>query len=93
MASQDIDEKFLVWDDKKDVLPESCAPTPAGSEKNFDTHSNRPVYNWKNITQEFFSSSEELQLGELLLDGHFGLFDAMSAIEIMDSKMDAGRKY
>jgi N-alpha-acetyltransferase 35, NatC auxiliary subunit len=36
----------------------------------------------------FFS---DLQLGELLHDGHlFGLFEAMSAIEMMDPKMDAG---
>lgn len=33
----------------------------------------------------------DLQLGELLHDGHlFGLFEAMSAIEMMDPKMDAG---
>lgn len=33
----------------------------------------------------------ELELGELLHDGQlFGLFEAMSAIEMMDPKMDAG---
>lgn len=32
----------------------------------------------------------ELQLGELLHDDLFGLFEAMSAIEMMDPKMDAG---
>lgn len=31
-----------------------------------------------------------LELGELLHDPTFGLFEAMSAIEMMDSKMDAG---
>lgn len=36
----------------------------------------------------FFSL--ELKLGELLHDEMFGLFDAMSAIEMMDPKMDAG---
>ena len=37
------------------------------------------------------SSVLDLQLGELLHDGHlFGLFEAMSAIEMMDPKMDAG---
>lgn len=35
----------------------------------------------------FFS---ELELGELLHGYFFGLFEAMSAIEIMDPKMDAG---
>lgn len=32
----------------------------------------------------------DLQLGELLHDELFGLFEAMSAIEMMDPKMDAG---
>lgn len=31
-----------------------------------------------------------LNLGELLLDEHFGLYEAMSAVEMMDPKMDAG---
>lgn len=35
-------------------------------------------------------SDADLQLGELLHDGLFGLFEAMSAIEMMDPKMDAG---
>ncbi len=34
----------------------------------------------------------ELKLGELLHDDMFGLFEAMSAIELMDPKMDAGMK-
>lgn len=32
----------------------------------------------------------DLNLGELLHDENFGLFEAMSAIEMMDPKMDAG---
>ncbi|XP_014293858.1 N-alpha-acetyltransferase 35, NatC auxiliary subunit [Halyomorpha halys] len=47
-------------------------------------------YNWVNITDEFFKNIKELQLGELLHDDLFGLFEAMSAIEMMDPKMDAG---
>jgi len=31
-----------------------------------------------------------LKLGELFHDDMFGLFEAMSAIEMMDPKMDAG---
>lgn len=45
---------------------------------------------WKEITAEFFGCVKELQLGELIHDNMFGLFDAMSAIEMMDPKMDAG---
>ena len=33
---------------------------------------------------------EELELGELLHHEMFGLFEAMSAIEMMDKKMDIG---
>ncbi|XP_076630546.1 N-alpha-acetyltransferase 35 [Colletes latitarsis] len=47
-------------------------------------------YNWVDITQEFFEAITELELGELLHDDLFGLFEAMSAIEMMDPKMDAG---
>lgn len=32
----------------------------------------------------------DLELGELAHDDLFGLFEAMSAIEMMDPKMDAG---
>lgn len=45
---------------------------------------------WKDITTEFFGCVKELKLGELIHDNMFGLFDAMSAIEMMDPKMDAG---
>ena len=39
------------------------------------------------LTNEFHL---DLELGELLHDDLFGLFEAMSAIEMMDPKMDAG---
>uniref|UniRef100_A0A3P8VUS9 N-alpha-acetyltransferase 35, NatC auxiliary subunit n=1 Tax=Cynoglossus semilaevis TaxID=244447 RepID=A0A3P8VUS9_CYNSE len=42
------------------------------------------------ITQEFKGACKELNLGELLHDKLFGLFETMSAIEMMDPKMDAG---
>ncbi|XP_069160912.1 N-alpha-acetyltransferase 35, NatC auxiliary subunit isoform X2 [Procambarus clarkii] len=48
------------------------------------------TYNWVNITSDFFHATKDLQLGELLHDDIFGLFEAMSAIEMMDPKMDAG---
>ncbi|KAB7494007.1 N-alpha-acetyltransferase 35, NatC auxiliary subunit [Armadillidium nasatum] len=47
-------------------------------------------YNWLDITSEFFQATKDLDLGELLHDDSFGLFEAMSAIEMMDPKMDAG---
>lgn len=50
----------------------------------------RPLYNWCDITTEFQEAASQLALGELLHDSSFGLFEAMSAIEMMDPKMDAG---
>ncbi|XP_031566429.1 N-alpha-acetyltransferase 35, NatC auxiliary subunit-like [Actinia tenebrosa] len=50
----------------------------------------QPKYNWIDITEAFRESSIELKHGELVHDNMFGLFEAMSAIEIMDPKMDAG---
>ncbi|CAG2056103.1 unnamed protein product [Timema podura] len=47
-------------------------------------------YNWVDVTDEFFIAVKDLELGELLHDESFGLFEAMSAIEMMDPKMDAG---
>ena len=50
----------------------------------------KKIFEWKDITNEFFTSVEELKLGELLHYELFGLFEAMSAIEMMDKKMDIG---
>ena len=50
------------------------------------------MYNWKEVTSDFRDAVKELTLGELLHDDLFGLFEAMSAIEMMDPKMDAGMR-
>ncbi|XP_054159610.1 N-alpha-acetyltransferase 35, NatC auxiliary subunit-like [Oppia nitens] len=47
-------------------------------------------FNWTDVTKDFWESTEELKCGQLLHDELFGLFEAMSAIEMMDPKMDAG---
>lgn len=52
-----------------------------------------PRFGWVDITKEFFESCSELNLGELAQDMLFGLFEAMSAIEMMDPKMDVGMGY
>ncbi|XP_047139471.1 N-alpha-acetyltransferase 35, NatC auxiliary subunit isoform X1 [Hydra vulgaris] len=54
------------------------------------TESTGVTFNWVNVRDEFQKSCKELKLGELVHDNLFGLFEAMSAIEIMDPKMDAG---
>ena len=48
------------------------------------------LYNWEEVTSDFLGACGQLELGELLHDEMFGLFEAMSAIEMMDPKMDAG---
>jgi hypothetical protein len=50
----------------------------------------KEIYEWKEITSDFFDSVKDLELGELLHYQLFGLFEAMSAIEMMDKKMDIG---
>ncbi|KAH8371055.1 hypothetical protein KR093_006013 [Drosophila rubida] len=49
-----------------------------------------PIHGWVDVTQEFHEACAELLPGELAQDMLFGLFEAMSAIEIMDPKMDVG---
>lgn len=48
------------------------------------------LYKWKTITNDFFESVQDLKVGELMHYEMFGLFEAMSAIEMMDKKMDIG---
>lgn len=52
-----------------------------------------PQHGWVDITKDFFDACAELNLGELAQDVLFGLFEAMSAIEMMDPKMDVGMGY
>lgn len=60
---------------------------------NNEDASEYPKYGWVDITQDFKSACSELNLGELAQDMLFGLFEAMSAIEMMDPKMDVGMGY
>jgi hypothetical protein len=48
-------------------------------------------FDWTSIKEQFIKCSKILKKGELIKSENFGLFDAMSAIEIMDAKMDAGK--
>lgn len=65
----------------------STSPVPA-----WDLPPDAPkiTYNWVDITEHMKQACEGLELGELIHEPHFGLFDAMSAIEMMDPKMDSG---
>lgn len=65
------------------------------ADQTFDDHCGfttppTPIYEWVDITKDFFESIKELSLGELMHHEFFGLLEGMSAIEMMDPKMDAG---
>jgi hypothetical protein len=60
------------------------------SECNGETLDKILMCKWFEITSEFQGAVTDLDMGELLHDNLFGLFEAMSAIEMMDPKMDAG---
>ena len=47
-----------------------------------------PPTEWDDITQQFKTAAAKLDHGELIHGPHFNLFDAMSAIELADPKMD-----
>lgn len=48
---------------------------------------------WVDITSKFTELAGKLLPGELVQEPDFSLFDAMSAIELMDSKMDASLQW
>ncbi|VDP19397.1 unnamed protein product [Soboliphyme baturini] len=45
---------------------------------------------WKLITNQFKEAARGLDLGELVRDNTFSLYEGMSAVELMDPKMDPG---
>ncbi|KAF8384085.1 natc-1 [Pristionchus pacificus] len=61
-----------------DSVTEKKNPPLAFTEKRID------------ITQDFLAAASELELGELVMGENFTLHEAMSAIELMDPKMDGG---
>ncbi len=73
-------------------MPVVPPPLPAPDYPGSVMEANHKMYNWVEVTKEFQEATSELALGELLHDDLFGLFEAMSAIEMMDPKMDAGMR-
>ncbi|XP_023599313.1 N-alpha-acetyltransferase 35, NatC auxiliary subunit isoform X7 [Myotis lucifugus] len=72
------------------VMKASVEDDDSGWELSIPEKMEKSSANWVDITQDFEDACRELKLGELLHDKLFGLFEAMSAIEMMDPKMDAG---
>jgi hypothetical protein len=48
------------------------------------------TYNWTDVTIQFADYCRQLPLGEVVRDRDFTLFEAMTALELMDPKMDGG---
>uniref|UniRef100_A0A8B9D455 N-alpha-acetyltransferase 35, NatC auxiliary subunit n=1 Tax=Anser brachyrhynchus TaxID=132585 RepID=A0A8B9D455_9AVES len=72
------------------VMKASVEDDDSGWELGMPDKMEKSNTSWIDITQDFEEACRELKLGELLHDKLFGLFEAMSAIEMMDPKMDAG---
>ncbi|CAK8676705.1 unnamed protein product [Clavelina lepadiformis] len=77
------------FDDDRSMPKETPSPSPV---PHWEQPPDPPeiTYNWVDITGKFMKACEGLDLGELVHEPNFGLFEAMSAIEMMDPKMDAG---
>ena len=45
---------------------------------------------WSDVTELLGSAAAEMSLGEMVHGESFSLFEAMSALELMDPKMDSG---
>ncbi|CAF1111073.1 unnamed protein product [Rotaria sordida] len=48
------------------------------------------TYNWTDVTSQFADLCHHLPIGEVVRDKDFTLFEAMTALELMDPKMDGG---
>lgn len=57
--------------------------TMAGDDPNLD---------WVTIAQLLWAASEQLAVGEMVNSSAFSLFEAMSAVEVGNPKMDAGAR-
>lgn len=56
-------------------------------------HPSPPKVDWVTVTTKFKDLVSHLKPGELVQEADFSLFDAMSAIELMDCKMDAALQW
>uniref|UniRef100_A0A182RW00 Protein MAK10 homolog n=2 Tax=Anopheles funestus TaxID=62324 RepID=A0A182RW00_ANOFN len=80
---QELQSEGLPNEERESSLPPTTVD--GNSSKQFEANDD-----WNDITKEFFNCVKQLKMGELVHDSTFGLLDAMSAIEMMDPKMDAG---
>ena len=93
------DDKVCSPDEVGRTIPPTCehgnaedAPPSSPSDKGPPSTSCHKV-NWEDITSKFTELVRKLHPGELVQEANFSLFDAMSAIELMDTKMDAALQW
>ena len=77
--------------DSKDCCP-PCV-TESGTDNSVIKKPIQRNIKWVDITDKFTQLAAKLSPGELIHESDFSLFDAMSAIELMDSKMDAALQW
>jgi len=65
-------------------------PTSSSSQKMEQDENANQISEWKDITQLMKEATGEMEVGQLVCRENFGLYEAMSALEIMDPKMDSG---
>ncbi|CAG8537610.1 13125_t:CDS:10 [Ambispora gerdemannii] len=68
----------------------SQPPQPSLSQQSEQNYDNFSLPQYKDITIFLDEVTREFQIGQLVHLESFGLYDAMSSIEIMDPKMDSG---
>lgn len=86
--------------DMEEAVDELAPPTPEECEGRTSKDGDRkpvcgppPKVNWIDVTAKFNKLVSNLRPGELVQEADFSLFDAMSAIELMDCKMDAALQW
>ena len=66
------------------VVPNDQNPAASALDEVLDPHL------FEDVTTKFLDACDAIPLGELVHYSYFSLFEAMSGIELMDSKMDSG---
>eukprot|EP00442_Polarella_glacialis_P025637 CAMPEP_0115051504 /NCGR_PEP_ID=MMETSP0227-20121206/2383_1 /TAXON_ID=89957 /ORGANISM="Polarella glacialis, Strain CCMP 1383" /LENGTH=767 /DNA_ID=CAMNT_0002435491 /DNA_START=76 /DNA_END=2379 /DNA_ORIENTATION=+ len=86
--NKEADEPFELLEDGQPTASPFWTPAPTGEFGN----GGFPPQNedWVDVTCVCDLAVEGMQVGEMIESSHFRLYDAMSAIEIMDPKMDSG---
>ena len=64
----------------------------AASNANTAAHTAAPPASFRDVTGLFRRASDGLDLGSMVHGPQFSLYRSMSAVELMDPKMDTGRE-